>query len=187
MDRLLVLTRARFDSTDHVACASAGWRSFRMAPSRCFSQDVLQDVQANLLPRSTQIIPAEVIAIPVAAWLFRASIRHRDVIFFLDNQAAWSALIKSASSAEDCSSISLVCNLLLMLFCVRPWFEYVHTAQNPADPLSRDGLADRGVRAKLRNGLWKVSHTEPPWPLLTSPFPDLANNFSALGLSLSAG
>jgi hypothetical protein len=156
------------------------------APALCLSHDIPADAQARLLHRENQVLPAELLAVTATVWSFQHTLRGRDTIFFIDNQAAWSSIIRSASRVEDCALISLVTNLLLMLFDVRPWFEYVNTKQNPADILSREGFSSPDVMHCVQEGVWEVSSTPIPWDLLCSQFSVIIEEFSALGLSLQA-
>ena len=45
---------------------------------------------------------------------------------------------------------------------IRLWFEWVQSDQNPSDPLSRLGLEDPEVRAKLNKGTWRHTNLQCP-------------------------
>ena len=50
--------------------------------------------------------------------------------------------------------MALVAALLLSMISCRTWIEYVHTAQNPADKLSRGGYDDPTVKKLLGTKEW---------------------------------
>ena len=102
-----------------------------------FSWDVPMEVQYKLNVRATQIMPAEMLAVPLSLMALSSCFRGRDVVVFIDNQAAMAALIRTSSSAHDCSLFALLTSILTLTLRIRPWFEYVDTKQNPAARLSR--------------------------------------------------
>ena len=63
------------------------------------------------------------------------------------------------------------------------WVEYVKTAQNPADPLSRGGLTDPAVLRRLASGDWAAKpHGEIDWDkLLNVDFESAVGLVTALG------
>ena len=86
------------------------------------------------------------------SWSYNARWEYRDVLWFIDNTAACSAMIKGASPVRDCSEMALIASTALASIQSRPWFEYVASHQNPADPLSREGYHDAWVEEKLHTG-----------------------------------
>ena len=66
----------------------------------------------------------------------------RDVIFFVDNEAACSSLIKGSTASQDVGEIAAVTHLFLCKYNVRAWFEWIDSKSNPSDGLSRLGLND---------------------------------------------
>jgi len=116
------------------------------------------------MPRSTYINQGELLAGPVAAYLLHSRLANRLAFWFIDNQAACTALIKAASPVEDNSRMALIAGLSLAAIRSFVWYEYVHTKQNPSDGLSRDGWADSIVRAKLMSGEWEALPSfDLPW------------------------
>ena len=59
--------------------------------------------------------------------------------------------------------MALVAALQAATMGVRLWFEWIETNQNPADPLSRDGLADAQVRKHLDTGAWCAYQPSVTW------------------------
>ena len=68
--------------------------------------------------------------------------RDTDVLWFIDNEAAVSSLVKSTSKELDVHRISQATHALLGLLSSRCWFEWIDSDSNPADGLSREGLQD---------------------------------------------
>ena len=66
------------------------------------------------------------------------------VVFFIDNTAAQGALISGSSAVGVMSFIVGLVWELLAAQDISPWFEYVSSACNVADPLSR-GSTDLAV------------------------------------------
>ena len=66
----------------------------------------------------------------------------------------------------------------------RVWYEYVASAQNPADVLSRAAWQDARVRQNIQDGLWKRLPAIPvDWAHLTgSSLEDLWSDIEALGI-----
>ena len=62
------------------------------------SIDVPQAVVDKWVPRRTYINLLELLAVPLLAFSALDILRGRDILWFLDNQAAWRAIIRSASS-----------------------------------------------------------------------------------------
>ena len=140
-------------------------------------------VQSRLLQRVTQIMPAELVAIPLTILAAQAVVRNRDVIFFIDNQSAMAALIRASSRVADCSLLSLFTSLLCMRLQIRPWYEYVNTKQNPADRLSRLGFSDAHVSEHIRSGKWMPLNYSPDWDLVMGSLTYFLSYIRALGVS----
>jgi hypothetical protein len=62
------------------------------------SIDVPQAVVDKWVPRRTYINLLELLAVPLLAFSAPDILRGRDILWFLDNQAAWRAIIRSESS-----------------------------------------------------------------------------------------
>ena len=57
------------------------------------------------------------------------------------------ALIKGSSAKADMTAIAVALHAVFARLGVRVWVEYVESASNPADGLSRAGLEDPWTRA----------------------------------------
>ena len=132
-----------------------------------YTWDIPQLVQDLLVHRTQQIIPAELLAVPVTACALGDICRNRHTICFIDNTAALAALVKSTSSQQDAAHITLVTSMIFLYHRARVWYEYVNTKQNPADVLSQESWKDSTVRHRLASGLWLRAHSTPPWELFT--------------------
>ena len=69
-------------------------------------------------------------------------LRNADAIFFIDNEAACAALIRGASREPDVGAIANAVQWLLYQANCGPWFEWVDSASNCSDGLSREGTTD---------------------------------------------
>ena len=75
---------------------------------------------------------------PLHNW---AEFKGRDVIWFIDNEAACSALIRGSSTSEDVQDITEAAALMSSLLGCRVWYEWIDSSSNVSDGLSRVGLA----------------------------------------------
>ena len=120
----------------------------------CVPESVLQ----AWTPRKQQIFPGESFCGLLIPWLHGSQLRHHDILWFIDNEAAVSALIRGASTQEDVHLIAQFSHVLTHALQCRIWYEWVDSASNPSDGLSRAGLHDA----------WSVNQ---PWDLQEYTFP----------------
>ena len=78
----------------------------------------------------------------------------RDVLCFIDNEAAASTIIRGATREEDVQGIAELTQFLWAALQCRVWIEWIDSDSNPSDGLSRDGLlcewcSSRGVTPEL--------------------------------------
>ena len=85
------------------------------------------------------IMAAEAFAVLAAIWQHRDLLTGKDVIFFIDNEAAASAMIKGDSRLPVVGTMAMCVQLLLIRYNIAVWFEWVDSDSNLADGLSRDG------------------------------------------------
>lgn len=105
----------------------------------------------------------ELYAANVLAFSCPERIRGRDVLWFIDNTSAESALVKCGSTTPSMARLALQASMAFVALGARAWFEHVPSADNPSDVLSRDGFADEGVaRLIAQGGLVLVRACEPP-------------------------
>ena len=88
------------------------------------------------------IMAAEACAVLAAIWQHRDLLTGKDVIFFIDNEAAASAMIKGDSRLPVVGTMAMCVQLLLVRYNIAVWFEWVDSDSNLADGLSRDGAED---------------------------------------------
>ena len=88
------------------------------------------------------IMAAEAFAVLAAIWQNRDLLTGRDVIFFIDNEAAASAMIKGDSRLPVVGTMAMCVQLLLIRYKIAIWFQWVDSNSNLADGLSRDGAED---------------------------------------------
>ena len=123
----------------------------------------------------------KVLAVPVVATSCPDLIANRDVLWLIDNQVALASLVRAASRVHDVNYLSLITGLLFAILKTRPWYEWVPSASNLSDSLSRQGLFDPHVQAKLLQGEWRHLGLKPEWQLMRPDCRAVANFISALG------
>ena len=83
--------------------ALARWHQAPVA----FSTEIPREVANAWLPRKTQIVMTEALALPVAAETFRSLIGGRNVLWLVDSDPVLGAAVKGHSALEDiCSGIT---------------------------------------------------------------------------------
>ena len=117
-------------------------------------------------PRKQQIFPGESLCGLLVPWLHGPALRHHDLLWFIDNEAAVSSLIRGASSQEDVHLIAQFSHAFLHTLQCRVWYEWTDSASNPSDGLSRDGLLD----VWSLNQLWDLREYSFPTELLPDSF-----------------
>ena len=103
------------------------------------------DIPASLLQNcelTHPIMAAEAFAVLSAIWQHRDLLTGKDVIFFIDNEAAASAMIKGDSRLPKVGTMAICVQLLLIRYNIAAWFEWVDSDSNLAAGLSRDGAED---------------------------------------------
>ena len=92
-----------------------------------------------------------------SGWVyFRRRVAHqcperiagRDLIWFIDNEAAASTLIRGVTREDDVQLIAEATHLLWAALRTRVWIEWIDSKSNPSDGLSRDGLEDSWCRSR---------------------------------------
>ena len=92
--------------------------------------------------RKTQICAAETFCFPAAMLDAPAFFANHDVLWFCDNEAAVSTIIRGACRPEDISGLAEASTILSARLGARIWVEWIDSKSNPSDGLSRSGLAD---------------------------------------------
>ena len=104
--------------------------------------------------QATVINQAELAAVPIMVASMPEVFQGRDIIWFIDNTSAESALIKAGSPTETMCRPALRAAAMLAGLGSRVWFEHVPSKDNPADVLSRDAMMDAAVKSKIETGEW---------------------------------
>ena len=123
-----------------------------------------QDVLACFVQRQQQITVCEAFCGILVPFNHHELFQGRDIIWFIDNQAAVSALIKGTSSHHDISLVAALTHLMFALLGARVYFEWVDSEANPSDGLSRLGLLDPWT---LCQGWSLLEAPLPPWQVLS--------------------
>ena len=83
---------------------------------------------------------AELVAVPVALCTWEELLTQRDVLVFVDNDAAKACLVRGISMARDSDKIANEARLLSAEIGAACWYERVPSPSNPADGPSRKYL-----------------------------------------------
>lgn len=103
-------------------------------------------------------------------------VRQRHGFWFIDNVAALMALIRGRSSTRELDAMAGAVHAVLCGLGCSPYFEWVQSADNWSDGISRQGLRDSWM---LRNQ-FRPSVSAPLLLLLQLPVPILVRTFSFL-------
>lgn len=109
--------------------------------------------------RHQQIFPGETLCGLVVPWIHPDLFRNRDVLWFIDNEAAAACLIRGGSKQEDVHLLAQYSQLLCHSLNARLWIEWIDSESNPSDGLSRLGISDP----------WTVLQG---WQVQEYPYPD---------------
>ena len=66
----------------------------------------------------------------------------QDVIWLADNEASVSTIIRGACQPEDINGLAEATFVMMAVLRCRLWVEWIDSASNPSDGLSRTGLSD---------------------------------------------
>ena len=129
-----------------------------------------EDFVAALIPRQTQVFAAEAIAALVAPILTPELLEGRQLLWFVDNEAAVSSLIRGGSRAEDVGRVALAAHVAMHRIDATPWFEWIDTHSNLSDGLSRLGVQDPWtVSQRWILHEWSEAHLRPVLDFLREP------------------
>ena len=139
-----------------------GWLLFLPGSSQPLARTcLLSTATVNLWrERTQQIYPAETFAVLAALRAHGDVCRGQDLLWFVDNEAACSTLIRGASRQEDVQHIAELTHFECLRLQCRIWFEWVDSKSNPSDGLSRLGLRCPSF------GYLAEEAAEPPWTSL---------------------
>ena len=101
---------------------------------------VSDEVVASWLDRQTQISMTETFCCVGVLQEHPEIIGGRDVLWFIDNEAACSTLMWGGSTAEDMARVAEYSQLVFASIRTRVWWEWIDSHSNVADGLSRLGL-----------------------------------------------
>ena len=150
-------------------------------PAQALVYDVPDSVREEWGPQRTIINQAELYAAPLLACSAPRVLRGRDVIWFIDNTSAETALIKASSPTESMCRPALYAQAALAALRTRVWYEHIPSADNPADVLSRAGFADEGVQQLLDAEQWVPLPPVAPPPLGSTSLRALWEYVAVLG------
>jgi len=139
-----------------------GWVLFDRSPwkPQGRSADVPWEIVNTWTARQVYIFPAEAFAVYAAVWSHREVLAGKDVVIFVDNEAAASALIRGSSGLAEANVVAQTLHWLLVEHGIRMWLEWIDSESNLSDGLSRDGVTDKWT---MEQG-WALGHAEmPPW------------------------
>ena len=96
----------------------------------------------KFLPKRQQISQCELFIAYTLIANEAECLRDSDMVWYIDNTSAAMAPIKGSSAKADMAAIAVALHAIFARLGVRVWAEYVESASNPADGLSRAGLED---------------------------------------------
>jgi len=102
--------------------------------------DADDELFARLVPRSTQIVSGEMIALMAQFAFFAEELKGTETIAFCDNLGVVFCAVKGDSSAIDLSCMSRALCMRTLALETTVWFEYVESEANIADGGSRCGV-----------------------------------------------
>ena len=102
--------------------------------------DADEELFARLVPRSTQIVSGEMIALMAQFAFFAGELKGTETIAFCDNLGVVFCAVKGDSSAVDLSCMSRALCMRTLALETTVWFEYVESEANIADGGSRCGV-----------------------------------------------
>ena len=135
--------------------------------------DAMPDALATWGPQATKINQAELHCGIMVAATFPELLRGRDVLRWIDNTSDATSMVKAGSPTESMGRLALKAHAMLAALCCRYWVEHVPSGDNPADVLSRDGLADPYVAAMCASGEWTYHEPVAPVAFQALSFDDL--------------
>ena len=103
---------------------------------------VPHQVVSSWKERSQQIFPGETLCALVLPLLYPTTLESHDLLWFVDNEAAVSTLIRGTTSELDVHLIAQCSLVRLARLGCRLWLEWIDSESNPSDGLSRAGLDD---------------------------------------------
>ena len=127
--------------------------------------DVPKEIVAPWRGGGEGINQGELFAANVLAWSAPELLRDSDVIWFIDNTSAESALVKSGSATASMSELALQAATFLVALRARPWYEWIPSDDNPADGFSRDGWDCDLATVLIRKGAITRIEPRPPPPV----------------------
>ena len=89
--------------------------------------------------RKTYIAQLELLAVLVAIIEVASLVRGASTVWFIDNVAALMALVKGASGSHSLDQMAQLVHLACFAIRSVPYFEYVESAANWSDEISREG------------------------------------------------
>ena len=92
--------------------------------------------------RKQLIFIGETLAVLLLPLLAEHLFTQADVLWFVDNAAAVVASVHAGSQEDDVHEVALSAAQHRVSTACRAWFEWIDSASNPADGLSRLGLSD---------------------------------------------
>ena len=114
------------------------------------SIDTPLNVLFNLAPRNTQIIPLELIAAAGLLYTYKHIVGGKDLVFFIDNQSVCGALTKGTSKSRDLQFLTTAWHVMCQHLHCRVWIEWVPSAANPADILSRQHCSEPEITEQVQ-------------------------------------
>eukprot|EP00435_Cladocopium_sp_Y103_P044302 s412_g12.t1 len=134
---------------------------------------VPQSTLASWAPRKQQIYPGETLCGLIVPLIHPDYFRQQDVVWYVDNEAATSSLVRGSSKQLDVHMIAQYSQVILYKLGARTWWEWIDSSSNPSDGLSRLGIHDPWTASQG----WSIQEYQFPTQLLPASF---LSSFAAL-------
>jgi hypothetical protein len=143
-----------------------GFCIFKDGTCHVGSHDVPAHIMERFCMRKHYINVGELLVAPLIAVSCRELLENRDVVWFIDNRAALSALIKGAAPQVDTAFLALTATWAFSSANSRVWFDRVDSDGNPSDLLSRDGIESALIKEAIAYGNVLLVEAQPNWDTL---------------------
>ena len=79
----------------------------------------------------------EAAMVPIALYELRHQLKNRDIIFFIDNSTTLYAMLQGRCGQPVCARAAFIVCMLAKAYCMRIFWEFVPSAANWSDSISR--------------------------------------------------
>ena len=107
--------------------------------AKAFTAKLMNQVVTRWLRRKQQIMCADALAPLIALHHSATRLANQQILWFVDSLGAMSSLIRGSARPEDVGTLRPMQATLAAQLSTLVWYEWVDSASNPSDGLSRAG------------------------------------------------